>query len=414
MESTNLLGSRRLVGYSAVAFNGLKWQSPLYRVIGHLKIPKRNRRQLSSVPTGGNHSTRHSGMLCLMRASVVLILALLLPAAAHAQSNTASPKLEAGLGTADSSQAQARADLEKGKYPEAIALLQQVAAANPKQKGVDHDLGLAYYRSGKLEKARDSFARAIAADSADLESVQMEGLTLFRMGQPKAAVPYLERVRNWAPDANADANYVLGLCYLNSRDFDHARGAFAAQYGVPADSAAAYLLLAQMLMAANLPEQAADAARKALQLTPALPLAHFLIGEVALYKSDIESATREFEAERAINPAYAPVYDRLGDLYSRVGKDELAQQCLMKSISLDRSSTGPFILMGKVLMDRKDPQSAVLYLRHAEKMDPSNFITHNLLGQAYRTLGQEQEARQEFDAAAKIHAAEDEKVTIPQ
>ncbi len=353
-------------------------------------------------------------MLCLMRASVVLILALLLPAAAHAQSNTVPPKQEIQPATIDSSQVQARADLQKGKYAEAIALLHEIAATNPKQKGIDHDLGLAYYRNGNLQDARDSFARAIAADPSDLESVQMEGLTLFRMGQPQAAVPYLERVRNWAPDANADANYVLGLCYLNSRDFDRARGAFAAQYGVPADSGAAYLLLAQMLVAANLPEQAADAARKALQLTPALPLAHFLIGEVALYKSDIDAATREFEAERAINPAYAPVYDRLGDLYSRVGKYELAQQCLMKSISLDRTSTGPFILMGKVLLDRKDPQSAVLYLRHAEKMDPSNFITHNLLGQAYRTLGQEQEARQEFDAAAKIHAAEDEKVTIPQ
>lgn len=353
-------------------------------------------------------------MLNVMRASAVLILALL-SAAAHAQLPSAPPMpAEATEETADSSQAQARIELEKGKYAEAIALLKQIAAAHPKQKGIDHDLGLAWYRSGKLEEARDSFARAIAADPADLESVQLEGLTLYRMGQPAAAAKYLERVRQWAPAANADANYVLGLCYLNAQNFDGARGAFAAQYGVPADSGAAYLLLARMLVADNLPEQGADAARQALKLTPGLPLAHFLLGEVSLYKSDVDDATREFEAERAINPGYAPVYERLGDVYSRVDKYELAQQSLMKSISLDRSSTGPFILMGKVLLRRSDPQTAVLYLRHAEKMDPSNFITHNLLGQAYRALGQEQDAKQEFDAAAKIHAAEDEKVTIPQ
>ncbi len=353
-----------------------------------------------------------------MRAGWGLILAASL-AATHAQVASAPPaparaSAEASQGTADSGQAQARADLQKGDYAEAIAILQQLAINYPHQKGVDHDLGLAYYRSGKLQEARDSFVRAIAADPADLESVQMEGLTLFRMGQPAAAAPYLERVRQWAPNADADANYVLGLCYLNSQNFNGARAAFAAQYGVPASSGAAYLLLAQMLVTANLPEQAANEARHALALTPGLPLAHYLLGEVALYKSDIDGATREFEAERQINPAYAPVYDRLGDLYSRVGKYELAQQSLMKSISLDRSSTGPFILMGKVLLGRKDPQTAVLYLRHAEKMDPSNFITHDLLGQAYRTLGQQQEARQEFDTAAKIHAAEDEKATIPQ
>ena len=357
-------------------------------------------------------------MLCVMRASVVLILASSL-AAAHAQLASApsapTPQTSPSAALpADSDEAQARADLQKGKFADAIALLQQIAATHPKQKGVDHDLGLAYYRSGKLQEARDSFQRAIAADPGDLESVQMEGLTLFRMGQPAAAAPYLERVKQWAPNADADANYVLGLCYLNSQNFDGARGAFAAQYGVPADSGAAYLLLARMLVAANLPEQGAGAARKALEVSPGLPLAHFLLGEVALYKSDVEGATREFEAERAINPAYAPVYDRLGDLYSRVGNYEFAQQCLMKSISLDRTSTGPFILMGKVLLRRNDPQSAVLYLRHAEKMDPSNFITHNLLGQAFRSLGQEQEAKEEFDAAAKIHAAEDVKSTIPQ
>lgn len=364
---------------------------------------------------------RGDGMLCLMRASVVMILAISL-AAAHAQVESAAPRPErttappsqAASVQATSAQAQARADLDKGKYAEAIALLQQIAATNPKQKGLDHDLGLAYYRSGRLEQARASFARAIAADGGDLESVQMEGLTLYRMGQPAAAVPYLERVRQWAPNANADANYVLGLCYLNSQNLEGARAAFAAQYGVPQGSAAAYLLLARLLLAANLPEQAAEQARQALTLSPALPLAHFLLGEVALYKSDVDRATREFEAERAINPAYAPIYDRLGDLYSRVGKYELAQQCLMRSISLDRSSTGSFILMGKVLLRRNDPQSALLYLRHAEKMDPSNFMTHDLLGQAYRTLGREQDAREEFEAAAKIHAAEDERSTIPQ
>jgi tetratricopeptide (TPR) repeat protein len=349
--------------------------------------------------------------LWLMRFFAVLMVALF--AVAHAQSPQSS-SAPTGQASADSRLAQAREELQQGKNADAIVLLQQMAAADPKVKGVDHDLGLAYYRSGKLEEARDSFAQAISKDPGDLESVQMEGLTLYRMGQPAAAVPYLKRVRRWAPNANADANYVLGLCYINSQNFDAAREAFAAQYGLPADSGGAYLLLGRMLMTANLPEQGAEAARKALQLSPGLPLAHFLLGEVALYKSDIEGSTHEFEAERTLNPAYAPVYDRLGDVYLRAGEYEQAQQALMKAISLDVSNTGPFILMGKVLLRRKDPQSALLYLRHAEKMDPSNFITHDLLGQCYRALGQEQDAKQEFDTAAKIHAANDLKLDSPK
>ena len=286
---------------------------------------------------------------------------------------------------------------------EAIAILQKLADTQPRVKGVQHELGLAYYSSGSLMKAKQSFEQAVQEDASDMESVQLEGLTLYRLGQPAAAIPYLERVRGWMPNANADANYVLGPCYLNSRRYDDARHSFATQFGESPDSAEAYLLLGTMLMHANLEELAAEQAKKALQISPTLPLAHFMLGEVALFKSNIDEAIVEFEAERKINPGYAPVYDRLGDAYLHVGKVSEAQQALTKAISLDTTSTGPFILMGQVLLRRQDARTALLYLQHAEKMDPSNYITHTLLSQAYRRAGREDDAKRETDIASKIH-----------
>jgi tetratricopeptide (TPR) repeat protein len=270
--------------------------------------------------------------------------------------------------------------------------------------------GIANYRAGKLIAAEQEFAQAIAQDPKDLESIQMRGLTLYRLGRPSDAIPYLERVRQWMPNANADANHVLGLCYLNARRYDDARGAFAAQYGVPADSAAADLLAASMLMQANLPEIAAEYAQKALTVSPNLPQAHFTLGEVYLFKSDLPRALEQFEQERMLNPASSAVYDRLGDVYTRMGQYEKAQESLTRAISLDVTSTGPFIQMGKVFLRRNDPQSAVMYLQHAEKMDPSNYTTHTLLGQAYRALGKADDAKRELDAASQIHAASELKL----
>jgi tetratricopeptide (TPR) repeat protein len=295
--------------------------------------------------------------------------------------------------------------LDAGHPEEAIAPLRQLAAMQPPVKGAAHALGLACYRTGKLLEARTAFEQAIRDDSTDIESVQMEGLTLYRLGQPAAAIPYLERVQKWMPHANADASYVLGLCYLNARRYDEARGAFATQYGLDPASAGAYLILGNMLQIANLPELAAAAAGKAISLDHRLPQAHFLIGEVDLFKSDISGAMAEFEQERAINPGFAPVYDRLGDTYLRSGKFQEAQASLMKALSLDTSRTGPFILMGKVLLRREDPQAAAMYLQHAEKMDPSNTMTHTLLSQTYRKLGREDDAKRETDLASKIHAS---------
>jgi tetratricopeptide (TPR) repeat protein len=289
--------------------------------------------------------------------------------------------------------------------PGAIATLQQQAAQQPPVKGASRQLGIAYYRSGKLIDAEHAFAAAMTQDPADLESVQMRGLTLYRLGQPAAAIPYLERVRQWMPNANADANHVLGLAYMNARRYDEARGAFAAQYGVRPDSAAAYLLTGDMLLDADLPELAAQDAQKALEISPSLPLAHFMLGEVYLYKSDVSHALDEFQKERAINPGYPAVYDRLGDVYTRMGQYQQAQEALTRAISLDVSSTGPFIQMGKVFLRRGDPESAAMYLQHAEKMDPGNYITHTLLGQAYRGMGKEEDAKRELDAASQIHAS---------
>ena len=285
------------------------------------------------------------------------------------------------------------------------AVGQNASSATPAAKQTSRAQGITYYRAGKLIDAERSFAAAMIEDPKDLEVVQLRGLTLYRLGQPAAAIPYLERVRQWMPDANADANHVLGLAYMQARRYDDARGAFASQYGVAPESGAAYLLTAGMLLDADLPELASQNAQKALALASGLPLAHFMLGEVYLYKSDLPQALAEFEQERTVNPAYAAVYDRLGDVYTRMGQYPKAQEALTRAISLDTSSTGPFIQMGKVFLRRKDPESAAMYLKHAEKMDPSNSMTHNLLGQAYRAVGKEDEAKQELDAASKINAA---------
>ena len=304
---------------------------------------------------------------------------------------------------------------EHGPQPEqGIASLRQLAAATPAVPGAARTLGLELYRTGKLVEAQKAFTQAEAEDPRDIEAIQLHGLTLYRLGQPAAAIPYLKRVRQWTPNANADAAHVLGLCYLNAGQYDAARESFAAEFEVDGESAGAYLLEGQELIHANLPELAAGAAAKALERNSTLPMAHFLQGEVFLFKSDLSRALADFEAERRLNPAYAPTYERLGDLYLRAGKADEAQQVLLKALSLDTSSTGPFLLMGKALLRKGDPQSAVLYLQHGAKMDPSSTVAHTLLGQAYRAEGDELKAKQEAEVVSRLNAANQLKLTPVQ
>jgi predicted Zn-dependent protease len=155
---------------------------------------------------------------------------------------------------------------------------------------------------------------------------------------------------------------------------------------------------------------AQEFAQKATTLDPDLPLAHLLLGEIALAGEHMDVAISEFEKESARNHLYGGVYDRLGDAYTRAGDYTKAQQALQRAVLLEPSSTGPYILLGKVLLKRQDPASATTYLERAEKMDPSNFMTHSLLGQAYRLMGRIDDASRETRMAQELQTASEPKL----
>lgn len=295
--------------------------------------------------------------------------------------------------------------IDRGHTAEALKQLDAFAAQQPVPAGVNRLRGVAFYQQNRFTEADAAFASALQQDPHDLESTQMRGLTLFRLGQPAKAIPFLEAAHDWNAQTRVDPSYVLALCYVDTRNYDSARHAFAAQYGFAPDSAQAYLLAARMLFRREYLPIAQQFAARALELDPQLPLAHELLGEIALAGEHLDVAIAEFEKERARNPLDGSIYDRLGDAYVRAGDYVKAQQSLQRALLLEPTATGPYILLGKALLHSQDPVDAVMYLERAERMDPGNYMTHSLLGQAYRSLGRTADASRENDTAQKLQAA---------
>lgn len=332
---------------------------------------------------------------------IALPLAIVvLSAVAMAQQLPAAPSVSS---QADSSEfAQARKLMQEGKSDEAIAQLQTLEARDPAMKGLTFELGAAYYRKGDYPKAIDYLKKATAADPGSEEATQLLGLSNYLGGHPADAIPLLEKVQGWYSRANVDASYILGICYIQTRNYDQARKSFGKMFDVPADSAAAYLFTARMLLRQEYDPIAQEYAQKAAALDPKLPLVHFLLGELYLYKSRVPEAITEFQKELAINPAHAATYYKLADAYSRVQRFEDAERVLQRSIWLDATSTGPYILMGKVLEKKGEFDLAVRALQRAAIMDPNNPTTHHLLGQAYRDMGKKEEAESELKLAEEL------------
>ena len=298
--------------------------------------------------------------------------------------------------------ATARMLIQQGRNEDAITELKRLAAFDPKAKGVNHELGVAYYRQGEYFEAAQYLKRALQENPDDRDAAQLMGLSYYSVGRPVEAIPALEKVRAWYPNANMDAIYVLGICYALAKRYPEARRTFANLYRVPEDSAAAHLMLASILVRQGFDPVAENEARTALKLASQLPLAHFMLGELCVYKADYACALGEYDAELAINPGYAPALSHLGEVYWRLNRYDESEEALQQAIWLDSTSAEPYVTLGKVYFKKREWLSAEHTLQHAITDDAGNYTAHYFLAQVYKAMEKPEAAEREMGIATRL------------
>jgi tetratricopeptide (TPR) repeat protein len=336
-------------------------------------------------------------------ACLVSLVALILPAAGLAQEDQ-SAKRQSNTATIE----QAAALLSAGKVDAAITMLTAIPRSESNNTQILHLLGSAFYQKADYAHAIENLSFAVKqAPEASLQyrqDVQMLGLSHYLVGHIKEAIPYLEQVESWAPD-NVEMAYTLGISYIQTHDLDKAREAFARMYSVSPSSASAYLINAQMMIRQQFEEFAEKELQKALEIDPKLPQANFLLGELAVYRADLERGVALLQKEIAINPGFAMAYYMLGEAYSRQLKWDAAVGPLQKSIWLNPFFSGPYIALGKVYLKKGEMANAESMLRRALRMDPNNFSGHHLLAQVLQQSNRAEEAKKEFELADKLRTS---------
>jgi tetratricopeptide (TPR) repeat protein len=298
--------------------------------------------------------------------------------------------------------AQARAQIDGGQPAAAI---QQLSAAQSSDPRVQRMLGVAYYHHDEYPRAIALLAplvRHFPADSVDArETVQVLGLSYYLAGRIPEAIPLLEETRAWAAD-NVELAQVLGVAYIQTRQPEKAVPPLARAFGVAPDTAAAYLLAAQMMVRFEHHEMADEQLRKALALDPRLPQANLLLGQNAVFRNRLEEAIEYFRRELATNPGNAMALYRLGEAYSRQPDWDKAITALQQSLWINPYFSGPYIVLGRAYIAKGQPATAEGMLRRAVEYDPNNKSARYLYGQVLQRLGRADEAKEQFDAAARL------------
>jgi tetratricopeptide (TPR) repeat protein len=231
---------------------------------------------------------------------------------------------------------------------------------------------------------------------------EADGLQLFAKGRYREAVTLLATASAASPDRPELAR-ALGLCYLRLQNADGARVAFARLFVVPPESARARLLAAKMMMGEQLEEMAEPELLVAVKIEPKLPEAHFMLGELAIFRGDTDAGIAELREEISLNPAYSMAYYRLGDAFTRKEMWEQAVAPLEKAIWLNPDFSSPYILLGKAYNHTGRLEFAEGMLKQAVRMDPNNAGAHYLLAGVYRDLGRHEDSRKELEIWRNIN-----------
>lgn len=300
--------------------------------------------------------------------------------------------------------------LKKGDVEGAVGLLQTTSQNNPQNEVVKYWLGKAFYLQGNYQKAIETLsgiAGKFPQDSNEqTQIVQMLGLAHYISGRLAEAIPYFEQMMRRQPE-NGEAAYALGVCYIQTRQSAKSRDVFAKLFKVQINSASAYLLNAQMLVRQQFEETAEIELNKALELDPKLPQVRFILGELAIYRAEIDKGIEFLKQEIALNPSNSMAYYRLGEGLARQLKWDEAIPPLQKSVWLNPFFSGPYIVLGKVYLKKQDFGNAESMLRRSTAIDPSNFGAHHLLAQVLQQTGKTDEAKTEFALAEKLRGNSD-------
>src|SRR5437667_10307752 len=229
--------------------------------------------------------------------------------------------------------AEARKLIDAGQPRAAIEKLQTIEEhGNPL---VEELLGVAYYHANDASHAiahlTATIARLAPASLERREAVQVLGLSHYLAGHLAESIPYLEEVRPLVPD-DIKLAYVLGMAYAQTRQPDKARDSFARTFNVASGSAAAHLIAGQMMNRLELEELAEAELKTALRKDPKLPEVHYLLGQIAIFRSRLDEGLTLMREELAINPAHAMALYRIGDIYSRQSKWDAAIAALQQSL----------------------------------------------------------------------------------
>lgn len=282
-------------------------------------------------------------------------------------------------------------------YLKAAGVLEQGLKINPAMPSASALLGIALFEMGEYAKARPRLEAALRANGGDANAQMFLVKDLTKLGDYDAAAAQLRQLAGTQPN-NQEVWYLLAKVYMKLSE-----QSLAKINSIDPNSVLAHELSAEMMEAMNNYDGAVVELKKAVEMAPQRPGTHYKLGVAYLALSQLDSASEQFRAELAVDPANCTAHWRIGGVVLlKNGSPQEALAEINQALSACPSLTDARVDRARALIKLDRNAEALKDLEAAVKANPTEASVHFLLAKTYRALGRTEEAQAEMRAFSKL------------
>jgi len=214
-------------------------------------------------------------------------------------------------------------------------------------------------------------------------------------------------LRDWNEAVKLDPNFAqayVWICFTTSDPAEEARDRAKAKALINEVTPGEQLLIRWMVgVRENRYVEGIMAMNDMLARFPHDKRLNFLAGYWLYRQDEYEIAKKVTLRALADDPNYATCYNQLGYVYSRLGGLDKALEYTAKYIQLLPNEPNPRDSYAEMLRFAGRYTEALEQYRIALKIDPTFYISQKEMGETYSLMGEEEQARKEYEKA--IHEA---------
>ena len=298
-----------------------------------------------------------------------------------------------------------------GKHDDVtIAVLEALAKREQLPPDLEHSLGLAYERSGKLDEARSSLEK-LAVEHLSVPSLFDLARVAYKQKDYEGALGYLAHARDLKPDS-ASVHYSFGVVCLDLELIAEARNSFEKAVKLDPENGSYNYALGATSLFSHDPEEAVPYFQQYLKHNPQDPRGGLAVG-IAFFRAKDYNDAAPWLYQAAQQPETATTaHYYLGSLALQNGHLDEALPQLQTALSARPDYTDALAELAQYYLVRRNYSDAEKQLQHALNLNPDHMAANFYLLSLYaRTRDPRRDTQSKrYDELQKLREAKSQEL----